>query len=227
MPPHIAPASTFARDFGVKALVYGPPGSGKTPVAATAPRPILCASEPGLLSLRGSSVAACQAFTPEAIDDFYKWLFGSKEAANYDTVCIDSVSQQAEILLTQELGRNKDGRKAYGEMSRRMMEHLNGLYYTRNKHTYLICKQSHTDTQPTEKVPYFPGKDLGVKVPHMYDEVLHLGLYNVPGVAGAVQAFRCHPSYDVRARDRSGTLAEYEPPHLTTLFNKIMRGPQV
>lgn len=221
--PTFAPASSFAGQFGVKSLCYGPPGRGKTPICNTAPRPVLCASEPGLLSMRGSPVMTCEAYTPEAIDDFYNWLFSSQEAANYDTVCVDSVSQQAEILLTQELKRNKDGRKAYGEMSRRMMEHMNGLYYSRNKHTYLICKQGQTETQPTEKVPYFPGKDLGVKVPHLYDEILHLDLHNVPGV-GTVQAFRCLPSYDARARDRSGRLAEFEQPNLTHLFNKILQG---
>lgn len=222
--PQFAPAHTFAGQFGVKALVYGPPGRGKTPICNTAPRPVLCASEPGLLSMRGSQVMTCQAFTPEDIDDFYRWLFTSSEAANYDTVCVDSVSQQAEIILTRELTKNKDGRKAYGEMSRKMMEYMNGLYYTRNKHTYLICKQGTTETTPIEKVPYFPGKDLGVKVPHLYDEILHLDLYNVPGVVGAVNAFRCHGSYDTRARDRSGRLAEFEQPNLTQLFNKVLQG---
>lgn len=221
--PTFAPAGSYAHHFGVKAIVYGPPGSGKTPVCNTAPRPVLCASEPGLLSMRGSSVPTCEAYTVEAIDDFYKWLWSSSEAANFDTVCVDSVSQQAEIILIRELSKNKDWRKAYGELSRKMMEYLNGLYYTRNKHTYLICKQGTVDESGIKmRQPYFPGQDLGIKVPHLYDEILHLDMANVPGVAGAVQAFRCRAGFDVRARDRSGRLAEFEPPNLTQLFNKAL-----
>lgn len=222
--PNFAPASSFAHQFGVKALVYGPPGSGKTPLCNTAPRPVLCISEPGALSLRNSAIVACEAYTPEAIDDFYRWLFTSKEAVNFDTVCVDSISQQAEIILDQELKRNKDGRKAYGEMSRRMMEHLNGLYYSRGKHTYLICKQTTEEIgNVNQRKPYFPGKDLGVKVPHLYDEILHLDTHNIPG-HGAIKAFRCAKSYDTVARDRSGRLAEFEQADLNNLFNKVMQG---
>jgi len=217
----IVPASSAASFFGVKALVYGPPGSGKTPICATAPAPILCASEPGLLSLRSSNIPVWEAYTPQEIDEFYRWLFSSVEANQYLTVCVDSLSQQAELILTQELGRNRDGRKAYGEMSRRMMEHINSLYFTKGKHTYLICKQGQTDTTPVEKTPYFPGKDLSVKIPHLYDEILHLDNHNVPG-QGVVQAFRTKSTFDARARDRSLKLAEFEPPNLTNLFNKIL-----
>lgn len=222
--PHFAPATTFAANFGVKALVYGPPGRGKTPVCNSAPRPVLCASEPGLLSMRGSQVTTCQAFTVADIDNFYNWLWGSREADNFDTVCVDSVTQQAEIILTEQLKKNKDGRKAYGEMSRIMMGYMNGLYYTRNKHTYLICKQGYVEESGIKvRMPYFPGQDLLIKVPHLYDEILQLDQHTVPGV-GAVNAFRCLPSYDARARDRSGRLSEFEEPDLTKLFNKILQG---
>lgn len=61
--------------------------------------------------------------------------------------------------MTQELKRNKDGRKAYGEMSRRVMDLVNGLYYLPNKHIYLIGKQGTNDENGvTTKRPYFPGK---------------------------------------------------------------------
>ena len=116
---NLKPASELAQRFGVKALVYGGPGMGKTPIIKTAPRPVLCVVEPGMLSMRDAvNIPAWDAYTPERIDEFFKWLFTSAEAKNFDTVGIDSISQLAEIILTQELNRNKDGRKAYGEMSR-------------------------------------------------------------------------------------------------------------
>ena len=221
---NLKPASELAQRFGVKALVYGGPGMGKTPIIKTAPRPVLCVVEPGMLSMRdATNIPAWDAYTPERIDEFFKWLFTSNEAKNFDTVGIDSISQLAEIILTEELKRNKDGRKAYGEMSRRVMEIVNALYYLPNKHIYLIGKQAVADENGVStKRPYFPGQDLNVKVPHLYDEILHIGPTTVPGMQGTQTAIRTKEAFDIMARDRSGKLAELEPPHLGNLFAKCM-----
>jgi hypothetical protein len=221
---NLKPASELAQRFGVKALAYGPPGTGKTPLVKTAPRPVLCVVEPGMLSMRDAvNIPAWDAYTPERLDEFFKWLFESKEATNFDTVGIDSVSQMAELILTQELNRNKDGRKAYGEMSRRVMDIINKLYYFPQKHIYLIGKQVVADENGVaSKRPYFPGQDLNVKIPHLYDEILHIAEANIPGMVKPVIAIRAQPTFGIMARDRSGRLAELEPPNLGELFKKCM-----
>jgi AAA domain len=223
MMPNFAPAGSYAQQYGVKSLVYGDPGTGKTPLINTAPRPVFLAVEPGLLSMRGSTVPTCFATTPAQLDDFFSWLARSPETAQYDTVCVDSISQMAEIYLDSELGNHKDPRKAYGEMSRKVLTHLNAMYYMQNKHVYLICKQGSTEENNIKKkVPYFPGQDLGIKVPHLYDEILHAERISTP--QGPVSVLRAKASFDVFARDRSGRLAEFEPFDLSNLFNKIMQG---
>lgn len=221
----LKPASQLARKFGVKALMFGGPGSGKTPLIMTAPRPVLCVVEPGMLSMRqATGIPAWEAYTPERIEEFFDWAFRSPEARNFDTFGFDSISQVAEIVLTQELKRNKDGRKAYGEMSRRVMDWVNGLYFLPNKHVYLIAKQASVDEGGVlRRKPYFPGQDLNVKVPHLYDEILHIGPTNVPGMQGTQTAIRTKEAFDIMARDRSGKLAELEPPHLGNLFAKCMQ----
>lgn len=220
----LKPAGNLAGRFGVKALCYGPPGTGKTPVVNTAPRPLLLAVEPGLLSMRGSNVPTFEAYTEPAVRDFFVWFFSSAETKNFDTLAIDSVSQLAEIVLSEDLKTHKDGRKAYGEMSRTVMEWLNKLYFFPQKHLYLICKESLTEIGGMQKRrPYFPGQDLNVKVPHLFDEILHLGLHNIPGVVGAQKAFCTMEQFDLLARDRSGQLAAFEPPDLTHIFNKAMK----
>lgn len=219
----LRPANDFAIKYGVKSVIYGPPGRGKTPIVNTAPRPVLLACEPGLLSMRGSSVPTYPAFTDAAIDDFFKWLFHSNEAKNFDTVAIDSASQMAETYLISALKTNKHGMAAYGEMARRTEEQLRGLYYMQGKHAYLIAKQEVLDINGVSlKRPYFAGKYLPVAVPHLYDQVLQLDIHNVPG-AGQVQAFRCRGSYDTTARDRTGMLDEFEPPDFGRIINKAMR----
>lgn len=218
-------AAQFSQSYGAKAIVYGPPGQGKTPITQTAPRPILCVSEPGMLSLRHNTSLPCiEAFTVKGIADFYKWLASSNEANNFDTVAVDSVSQQAEIILNEELPKHKDPRKAYGEMARTVMGYMNQLYFAKYKHTYLICKQIVVEENGANRAkPYFPGQDLNVKIPHLFDLILHLNTFTVPGV-GVTKAFHTVDTLTAMARDRSGTLFEYEPTDLTQLYSKVMKG---
>lgn len=220
----LKPASTLAQRYGAKCIAYGPPGAGKTPLMKTAPRPVLCVTEPGMLSMRdATNIPAWEAYTPATISEFFKWAKESPEARNFDTICVDSVSQMAEIILKEELQRNKDGRKAYGEMSRRVMDILNDLYYLPQKHVYLIAKQGNFEEGGSMVTkPYFPGQDLNVKVPHMYDEILHIAKVNVPNMTQPVTAIRTASTFNIMARDRSGKLAEIEPADLTALFAKIM-----
>lgn len=221
----LRPASKIADMLGVKSLAYGDPGTGKTPIAVTAPRPILLLCEPGARSLRfADNVPAHEAYGIKEISEFFAWWFSSREVDNFDTLCIDSVSQMAEIVLTVELSRNKDGRKAYGEMSRTIMEYMNKLYFQKQKHLYLICKQTRIEENGgLKRRPYFPGQDLNVKIPHLFDLIMHLGMHNIPGVVGAQKAFCCNEQFDLLARDRSGQLNAFEPPNLTDIFNKAMR----
>jgi len=218
----LRPARDFAVHFGVKSVIYGPAGSGKTPVINTAPKPILLACEPGLLSMRNSIVPTWEGYTPERINDFFKWLFNSKEASLFDTVAIDSTSHMADIYLQAALKTNKHGLAAYGEMASNTLAHLNTLYYTRYKHTYLIAKQEIINENGlTIKRPYYPGKQLPVELPHKFDQILQLDIQNVPGV-GQVKAFRCQASIDVLARDRTGMLSEFEPPDFNAIVKKAM-----
>ena len=220
----LRPAYACAAQYGVKAVAYGGPGSGKTPLIKTAPRVVLCATEPGLLSLRDSDLPTWEAYTPAAIDEFFAWAFGSNEVHNFDTIAVDSISQSAEIYLSEALVKHKHGLKAYGDMAEKVMTHVTRLYYMQRKHVYIVAKQSISQEGGglAVKRPYFPGNELNVKVPHLYDEILHVGLMQVPGVAGQVRAIRTMATLDVTARDRSGRLAECEPCDLAALFAKCM-----
>lgn len=224
----LRPASEFAKNFGVKCLAYGPPGVGKTPVVNTAPRPLLLACEPGLLSMRQSSVPTFQAFTSDTIDEFFKWFFDSNEAKNFDTLAVDSTSQMAEIYLNAALsGKSKAGNKmhglaAYGDMATRTLEHLEKLYFMPYKHTFLIAKENVSNENGlTAKKPYYPGNILNDTVPYKYDVITRLAIHNVPSM-GQIKAFRCLASIDEMARNRTGTLNEFEEPHLGKLIAKAM-----
>jgi hypothetical protein len=220
----LKPASALALRLGVKCIGYGPPGSGKTPLSNTAPNPVMLVTEPGMLSMRKSPLKhAYDAYTLERIDEFFNWFFNSPETKNFDTLIVDSVSQMCESYIAKAIKANKHGLRAYGEMATTVMDHLTKLYYMPNKHLYLICKQQVFQTnEGTIKRPYFPGQELPVRAPHLFDVVIHVD--KVQHLQhGMVTGLRCLETFGIMARDRSGNLAEIEPPDLGALFAKAWR----
>lgn len=208
-------AREFAINFGIKAIIYGPPGSAKTPIINTCPNPVLLATEPGLLSMRGSKVPTWVAPTKAKIDEFFKWFELSAESKKFDTLAIDSISQMCDICLSES--KKAHGLAQYGEMSDYVYPYLERLYFMPSKHMYLIAKEQVTDAGVRR--PYFPGKYLPTQIPHKFDCILRTAKVNVPNV-GETLAFQCDGSYDIIARNRTGNLNFYEPPDFAALIKK-------
>jgi hypothetical protein len=219
----LVPVSRLASSSGVKMLAYGAPGSGKTPIAATAPRPVILATEAGMLSMRGvDHIPAYKADTAPRIDDFMKWWFESAEAKAFDTLVMDSISHAANVVLAHEKTTTKHGPAAYGQMAEKVYGWAERIFTQPEKHAYLICQQGTVEEAGIQKRrPIFAGQDLNARIPHLYDVIAHVGPASIPGMKGPVTAIRCQGSFDIMARDRSGRLAEYEPPNLKNIFDKM------
>lgn len=218
----LRPAKEFAQNYGVKSIVYGPAGSGKTPIVNTAPNPVLLACEPGLLSMRNSNVPTFRAATAELLDEFFDWFFTSNESKKFDTIAVDSGSQMCETYLTRAKKQNKHGLAAYGQMAEDVLKQLERLYFMPQKHVYLIAKQEIVNSQMGNFArPYYPGRQLPIEMPHKYDQILHLDIHNVPG-QGQIKSFQCQSTFDVQARDRTGLLDMFEPPDFGFLVRKAM-----
>lgn len=233
----LKPANQLVRRYGVKSVLFGGPGCGKTPSINTAPSPVMLVCEPGMLSMRNSTVPCFEAFTAPKIVEFFEWFFKSREAAKFDTFACDSFSNVAEIILEDEKLKQKHGLKAFGTMAERVMKIANDLYYMPQKHMILICKQGLFDNGRTsyiennqvvyepvkQKKPWFPGQDLNIRMPHLFDNVFHMGEIAIPGQASLVKALRTRETPEVFSRDRLGNLNEFEPPNFTQIFAKAMQ----
>lgn len=230
------PMSQLSDNSGAKVLLYGPPGSGKTPSVLAAPRPIIFLTEAGALSVKNnplaSKVPGLPLFSPAAIRDFFAWFKSSAEVRHFDTIVIDSFSQMAEILLKEYLGgksnsgKKVDGKAAYGDMARECMEIAEAMHYRMGINIICIAKQGVFQEMGTEFTkPVFPGKDLNVRVPHLFDEIIHIGPHPECGVTDK-STLQCRPSFNILARDRSDTLAPYEHADFASLFTKIKAGIQ-
>ena len=229
MDKRIVAANQLAGQYGIKTVITGPPGSGKTPLMGTAPRAIVLALEPGYRSVRNQNFPCWNAINDlKSAEDFFAWLFGSNEAKQFDTVGFDSWSQLCDLVLNKFKAKNSHGLKAYGEMADQIYGWAEKLFYLQQKHVVMLCKQETVympgpGPDPIQfSRPYFPGKNLIIQIPHLYDEFWALDEFIVPGVNGKVSALLTKKRNDRMVRSRSGNLNEYEPPNLTDIFAKAM-----
>ncbi|QJI53379.1 ATPase [Alteromonas phage vB_AcoS-R7M] len=227
-----------AKVNGVKVLVYGPAGTGKTVMSSTAPGPILLSAESGLLSLKPKNlvrlygennpsicydIPTIQISSVQDLTEAYNWCSQSKEANQFQTVCIDSLSEIAEVVLNNAKRQVKDPRQAYGELLEKMETTIRLFRDLQGKHVYMTSKlESYKDANGVVKNgPSMPGSKLGNNVPYFYDEVFRLGTNKTPQ-GESYRFLQTQPDLQYDAKDRSGALDSMEPPNLTHVFNKIL-----
>lgn len=210
---------------GIKVLVYGGAGVGKTTLVRTAPAPLLISAEAGLLSLRNVDIPVAPVTDLESLMNIYMWITRSAEARQFHTICLDSVSEIGEVCLAAAKKQFKDPRQAYGDLIDRMMLLLRAFRDLPEKHVYFSAKMERlTDDGGIAKYqPSMPGKQLGPAMPYLFDEVFYMGIGRDQN-GKDYRYLRTAPDYQYDAKDRSGTLAMLEPPDLTHIFNKILQG---
>lgn len=223
--------STIATRQGVKALVYGPSGAGKTRSIASLPRPVIFSAESGLLSLRQYNLPYIVIETYAQMVEAYNWITKSNEAKQFDTAALDSLSEIAEVVLADLKSKHKDPRKAYGEVQDTMLSMIRDFRDLPQKHVYFSAKEESVKDGLTGAMTYrpaMPGTKLPEQIPYYFDEVLRLTVYPDPNNPQThLRSFQTAASPGVVAKDRSGTLDFWEPPNLGEVFQKIMTGTPV
>ena len=86
---------------GLKVLVYGQAGAGKTHLIRTLPDPIILSAEGGLLSLQDCNIPYVEVNGIGELGEVYQWLAQSDEAKRYKSVALDSISEIAEVVLNK------------------------------------------------------------------------------------------------------------------------------
>lgn len=209
---------------GVKVLVYGQAGAGKTVLASTAPAPFLISAEGGELSLRNMQIPMVKITTVDDLRDVYAWCERSAEAKQFQTICIDSLSEIGEVVLNNAKRQVKDPRQAYGELIEKMESTIRLFRDLPGRNVYMSAKMEPTKDELTGVVKYgpaMPGSKLASKLPYFFDQVCRLGINKSPN--GETYRFlQTQPDLQYEAKDRSGALDALEPPDLGYIFRKIM-----
>lgn len=225
MKSRIRKPAALAQDNGLKVLVYGAAGAGKTTLCTTTGEPdktLIISAEAGLLSIRDS---VCDAVAVEGLQDMRKLLTMFKEGeTKYTWVAIDSISEIAEGALAAAMEVNKDPRAAYGEMSTKLTA-LIKAFRDLPINVVMACKgrQVEEDGRQTWQ-PLLPGKQLAQDLPYLFDEVFCLVAKETDGTVK--RALRTVSDGKYVAKDRSGRLSEWERPDLAEIYKKI-HGPRV
>lgn len=220
---------------GLKCCVYGFASAGKTVLTSTTGGTIIVLSaESGLLSLKRLPSHLKEHMRIIIIDtlaklrEVYQWLLSDRMA---DWVGIDSGSEIAEVLLTDKKGTSKDGRAAYGDMADEMMQIFRQIRDLPNYNVVMTAKMTRIKddfTGITSYVPMFPGKILTTQVPYMFDEIFALRVEQNPqDPTQLVRVLQTGRDVSYECKDRSGTLAQFEPADLQHIARKIQGLPIV
>lgn len=201
----------------VKCIVYGGAGVGKTRLCATAPNPIIISAESGLLSLADVDVDYIEITSLKQLDEAYRAL---KDSNDYETICLDSLSEIAEVLVAELKPQFKDGRQVYGALADAMMPMLRRFRDLPGKNTVFTVKLARVQDEESGAITeelLMPGKVLGMQLPYMIDMLFKL---NVDRKGAAY--LQTAPDRKSFAKDRSGALSNPEKPDMTYIFNKVL-----
>ena len=204
---------------GVKILVYGQAGSGKTSLIPTLPKPIVLSAEGGLLSIQDANLPYIQINSMDDLNEAYDYLLNNEE---FKSVAIDSISEIAEVVLNHEKKINKDPRAAYGSMQEQMADIIRSFRDLPFKHVYMSAKleKSTDEMGRILYAPSMPGNKTGQALPYFFDEVLALRVEK--DEAGVTQrALMCDSDGLWSAKDRSGKLSAWESADLGEIIAKI------
>lgn len=202
---------------GLKVLLYGQSGVGKTRMAATAPRPLFLDLEDGLRStLAVKPVLRYPADPVETISsytevvDFYKLVKRAKNPT-WDTVVIDSLNE-LQVLVTQNIvSRFSNVRRQYddqltmadyGKANRDFMKVIRLLI---KLPYHIIFTAASTEREPGDEeiqlTPKFVGKQVGPELRKLVDLIGYCHAKRMKdGSSQHYVSFKISPGYVAKDR---------------------------
>jgi hypothetical protein len=214
-----------AQQNGLKVLVHGPSGAGKTTLCGTTGEPtVIISAEAGLLSLRDHDIPVIEVNSIDDVHEAYRFVTEAAEAQDFRWVCLDSISEIAEVCLAAEKARAKDPRQAYGALADQMGGLIRAFRDLPGRNVYFSCKQQRTQDQASGASLYFPalpGQMLAQGISYYFDEVLCLRV-EADGEGKPVRWLQTGRDFTHEAKDRSGALEMFEPADLSHIARKIL-----
>lgn len=208
---------------GIKCLVHGPAGAGKTTLCSTTGEPtIIISAEAGLLSLRGFDIPVIEVKTLDQLYEAYQYVAGP-DGDQYSWVCLDSISEIAEVVLNYEKKNNKDPRAAYGSLAEKMTDLIRAFRDLPGKNVLFLCKQEKVKDEQSGAMlysPSMPGNQLKNGIEYFFDEVLALRVEK-DADGNPTRWLQSQRDFNYSGKDRSGALDMFELPNIAGIAAKI------
>lgn len=209
---------------GIKILVHGPAGAGKTSLCGTTGgSTLIISAESGLLSLRAFDIPVLEVKTLDQLYEAYQFVTETDEGKAFQWVCLDSISEIAEVVLNHEKKTAKDPRQAYGALAEKMTDILRAFRDLPGRNVYFACKQERAKDEQSGAMLYFPsmpGNMLKQGVGYFFDEVFALRVEK-DAEGNPTRWLQTNRDYNYEAKDRSGSLDMFEPADLSAIAAKI------
>lgn len=207
----------------INAIIYGAPGVGKTSLAKTVERPLVISAEGGVLALIGSDIPYIDVTDIKTAREAVGYAV--KHAAEYDCIFFDSLSEIAEIILSDAMQKTPDPRKVYPETEQavtRLIRQLRELPCS----VVWLAKEEVSEDELGRKTfrPSVPGSKFSAKLGHLPDLVGRMVVDTVQKEDGSTvnrRTLRFVTDGTFVAKDRAGKLPELCPPNIGKIINKI------
>jgi phage nucleotide-binding protein len=210
---------------GLKFLVHGPAGAGKTSLCATTGEPtVIISAESGLLSLRGVDIPVIEVKTLDQLYEAYDFVVNTEQGQAFKWVCLDSISEIAEVVLNHEKKVAKDPRQAYGALAEKMTDLIRAFRDLPGRNVYFSCKQERAKDEQSGAMLYYPampGNMLKQGVGYFFDFVFALRVEK-DADGNPTRWLQTSRDYNYEAKDRSGSLEMFESPDLSAVAAKVI-----
>jgi phage nucleotide-binding protein len=210
---------------GLKFLVHGPAGAGKTSLCATTGEPtVIISAESGLLSLRGVDIPVIEVKTLDQLYEAYDFVTNTMKGQAFKWICLDSISEIAEVVLNHEKKVAKDPRQAYGALAEKMTDLIRAFRDLPGRNVYFSCKQERAKDEQLGAMLYYPampGNMLKQGVGYFFDFVFAMRIEK-DADGNPTRWLQTSRDYNYEAKDRSGSLEMFESPDLSAIAAKVI-----
>jgi hypothetical protein len=218
----------------LKALFYGPTGSGKTWLAATFPKPLFLDLERGMRTtlqlgpvLRYPKNPSDKITTLDQVRDFHKLVRRQKNTP-FETIVIDSLAELYVLVVREVLGvydanRQYDDQMTmadYGKANRLILDIIRS-FLNLPYHIVMTAVQTDPEYEGALVYPRFTGKQIWPELQRVVDQIGYCHVRKGAGEGGDdyVVSFKLTPQYV--AKDRLAIKQRYIPNNFEAILAAI------